>query len=72
VTIYKGGQETDLTRHNNGEITINLEEADGIARTVNRIEIFVSTWINLSVVLNSLNRSVGLPDLYPAIQNKIN
>jgi hypothetical protein len=66
------------TGHDNGLITIALKEADDAEREKSRIAMhepyrtqpfdrLTENWMPLTIALNSLNRSMGQPDLYPFV-----
>lgn len=57
-----------MTGHDNGIITLALAEADDAQRDrAAAVDPLIERWIPLSVALNSLNRAMGQPDLYPFV-----
>lgn len=63
------GVQTRLDVRAIGELRLPARVGVGEAASARDFDAVVSLWVELSVMLNALNRSMGLPDPYPFVLN---
>ena len=68
-TLQSFGTETSLATAGVGELRLPLRVGDTDRAAPCDFDAIVALWIEVSVMLNSLNRSMGLSDPYPFVLN---